>query len=166
MNPSGLLLCNSFGPWFVALLFNTSPPSVHDKKHKDQTELVAHTYPHLMVDVLNAKHPHSVWIILMKVGPFERWADCSAFARTWSAKTRGRAARIEKGIRLWHESPRDMTLWLQTQDKNVLVEDYRSKKRARKERDDMFLEDMRVYTMREMVVHPPAKGGGMDDAGE
>lgn len=148
--------CPSFGPWFVALLLNTTSASAaKSKKDKGCTELVAHTYPHLMVDMLNAKHAQSVWVILMKVGPFERWADCVAFSQAWSAKTRGRIARIEKGIRMWHESPRDMTLWLQTRDKESMVEDYRRSKRARKESDGEFLEHMRVYTMREMVT-----GGG------
>lgn len=153
MNPTGSSgsLCNSFGPWFVALLFNTANPSTSgsDKKDKGRTELVAHTYPHLMVDVLNAKHAQAVWVILMKVGPFERWADCTAFSQAWSAKTRGRIARIEKGIRLWHEHPNALTLWLQTRNKDTIVEDCRRSKRARKESDGEFLETMRVYTLRE-----------------
>jgi ABC-type Zn2+ transport system substrate-binding protein/surface adhesin len=38
------------GPWFVALLFNTS------RDCKKQTHLVAHTHPHMAMDILNKSH--------------------------------------------------------------------------------------------------------------
>lgn len=137
--------CSSFGPWFVALLINTTDDNT-------RTELVPHTYPHLMVDVLNTKHANQVWVVLMKVGPFERWSECVSYSQAWSSKTRGRAARIEKGIRLWREQHSDKTLWIQTRDKDSLTDAYRESKRARKESDGEFLQNMRIYSMRSVVL--------------
>jgi hypothetical protein len=45
ITPGGL------GPWFCSLFFNTST----SEKCKKQTHIVAHTYPHLVLDAMNRK---------------------------------------------------------------------------------------------------------------
>lgn len=114
-SPGGL------GPWFVALLFNTSDES------KKQTHLVAHTLPHLATDILNkatASDKKSYWVIMAKVGPFENWADCIAYLNLWTFRTRGRKKRLERGIELWEQFRHKLglTLWAQTNERDTILE--------------------------------------------
>lgn len=129
------------GPWFVAMLINVS------NSNKKQTHILAHTYPHLAVDILNkgtykiggddedknkqdtkkrsgvsssSSSKDNFWILLIKVGPFTNWANCISYLNLWSYKTRGRSKRIEKGIELYLQycNKLSLTLWVQTHTKN------------------------------------------------
>lgn len=89
------------GPWFCGLIFNTSDVC------KKQTHLIAHTLPHFAVDSLNKKHQKSkerdnCWILIMKIGPFERWSHAVAFLHLWTDKSRGKFRRIERGLELFY----------------------------------------------------------------
>jgi len=127
------------GPWFVALLFNTNP---RDKK---QSELVAHTYPHFMVDFLNKNAPQNApWIMLMKVGPFESWKDSLAFLESWSYKARSKTARIERGLELWQERQDTTTLWIESRQKNQTIRHPREKK--------TFRENMPIYDIKQLIL--------------
>lgn len=113
------------GPWFVALLFNTSE---HSKK---QTHLLAHTLPHLAVDVLNKTTHHrenrkNCWVLMIKVGPFDRWSDAIFYLNMWNAKTRGRIKRLERGIDLFkqYHQTYHLTMWVQTRTKNEVIETF------------------------------------------
>lgn len=81
------------GPWFVALLFNTSTEC------KKQTHLICHTYPHLAIDVLNKTTGQ--WVIILKVGPFCDWKCGLAYLEEWTIHTRGRVHRLDRGIELY-----------------------------------------------------------------
>lgn len=111
------------GPWFVSLLFNTS------EKCKKQTHLIAHTLPHLAVDVLNKpsaamteekkrsrEEDEDCWVMILKIGPFEQWANSVAFLNLWTAKTRGKMRRLERGIELFnnYKDTYRLKLWAQT----------------------------------------------------
>jgi hypothetical protein len=115
------------GPWFCSLLFNTSDDS------KKQTHLIAHTLPHLAVDVLNTEKKRKrrrgsvsaaqqqqdeedvedvsavanataeCWIMILKIGPFNVWSDAVAFLNLWTGKTRGKARRLERGLELYEQ---------------------------------------------------------------
>lgn len=108
------------GPWFVALLFNTSDEC------KKQTHLVAHTFPHLATDILNksSKDNKSYWIVMAKVGPFENWSQCVMYLNMWTFKTRGRKKRLERGIELWRElgMKMNLTMWTQTSERDEVLE--------------------------------------------
>jgi hypothetical protein len=101
------------GPWFCGLVFNTSDAC------KKQTHLTAHTLPHLAEDILNKKHPKSkerdnCWIMIMKIGPFERWSHALAFLHLWTDKSRGKFRRIERGLELFYAYQVDYNLRLWT----------------------------------------------------
>jgi hypothetical protein len=100
------------GPWFCGLIFNTSDAC------KKQTHLIAHTLPHFAVDSLNKKHQKSkerdnCWILIMKIGPFERWSHALAFLHLWTDKSRGKFRRIERGLELFHtyQTAYNLKLW-------------------------------------------------------
>jgi hypothetical protein len=101
------------GPWFCGLIFNTSDSC------KKQTHLTAHTLPHLAVDSLNKKHQKSkdrdhCWVMIMKIGPFERWSCALAFLHLWTDKSRGKFRRIERGLELFSTYQRDYNLKMWT----------------------------------------------------
>lgn len=124
------------GPWFVALLWNTS------KSGKKQTEVVIHTYPHLFIHAYNSKDVSSFWVVLMKVGPFEQWSKATVFSTQWSQKLRTCTARIEKGITLCTESHDPLTLWIQTKDKETIKREYCMKKKS---------DGLQIYALRQLV---------------
>ena len=108
------------GPWFVAMLVNVS------KRHKKHTHILAHTYPHLAIDILNKGNTSidptgnaNFWIMLIKVGPFYEWEKCLSYLNLWAFKTRGQSKRIEYGIELYlnYCEQLSLTLWVQTKDK-------------------------------------------------
>ena len=98
------------GPWFVALLFNTST------KSKKQTHIVAHTFPHLAVDILNKYGASDCWVIMIKVGPFDSWDTCIAYLSVWTQNTRGRNKRLERGVEIYNSycEMYNLTMWVQT----------------------------------------------------
>jgi hypothetical protein len=123
MIPGGL------GPWFCSLLFNTS------EKCKKQTHLVAHTFPHLALDALNKKATtttttaiENCWVMMIKIGPFERWEECVSFLNLWTTKTRGKTRRLERGVELFkiYHARYALKMWVQTKTKQQVVEEYAS----------------------------------------
>jgi hypothetical protein len=120
--------CGGMGPWFVALLFNTSDEC------KKQTHLLAHTMPHLASDVLNKTDSDDCWIIIIKVGPFEIWDDCVAYLNLWTSRTRGRLRRLERGVEIFrmYANKLGLTFWYQTQSKEHALEQHKSYKTSKK----------------------------------
>lgn len=129
------------GPWFVALLWNTS------NAQKKQTEIVIHTYPHLFTHSLNAKDSHSFWVVLMKIGPFEQWSKGVLFSTQWSQKLRNYLARIERGITLYHASDQPLTLWIQTKDKDAIRQEYLTRKKEK-----VFHDSLSIYALKELLL--------------
>jgi hypothetical protein len=118
------------GPWFCSLFFNTA------NKCKKKTHLEAHTYPHLAADALNKtlfntngkrikekEDGYHCWIIVLKVGPFNRLHHAQNFLRLWSHKTRGKCIRVSRGVDLFkqYQVEYNLKLWVQrsTQDQAV-----------------------------------------------
>lgn len=134
------ILPSGHGPWFVALLWNTT-------QSKKQTEIVAHTYPHLFTQVYNNKDKNAFWVILMKMGPFDEWSKCVILCQQWSQKTRDRVARIEKGITL-HQKMDDITLWIQTKDRETIKKEYED---YLKSKISVFSHDMCIYDLKRLV---------------
>jgi len=110
------------GPWFVALLFNTSDDC------KKQTHLVAHTHPHMAMDILNKavttegtsnERDENYWVIMMKVGPFEDWNKCVEYLHLWSSKIRGPMRRLERGLEIFskYRNQLNLTMWAQHETK-------------------------------------------------
>jgi hypothetical protein len=103
------------GPWFCSLFFNTSSDC------KKQTHLEAHTYPHLAEDALNKgaapRNADSCWIIILKVGPFEKWDHAVNFKDLWASHTRGKLFRLERGIHLFktYKDTYNLKMWAQTE---------------------------------------------------
>lgn len=101
------------GPWFCCLLFNTA------KKSKKKTHLIAHTLPHLALDVLNQHDDDEpcCWIMLLKVGPFQHWAASVRFLDLW-LPMRGKKKRLERGLELYmcYRTAYSLHLWTQTED--------------------------------------------------
>lgn len=124
------------GPWFCCLLFNTA------KKSKKKTHLIAHTLPHLALDVLNHDDraaapplPESCcWIMILKVGPFQHWAASVRFLDLWSP-TRGKKKRLERGLELYmsYRTTYSLQLWTQKEDAPLIAV---GSKRAAEEDDD------------------------------
>lgn len=90
------MIPNGPGPWFCALLFNTSL----EEKCKTQTHLAVHTFPHLYIDYFNSKKEGVCWVMVLKIGPFKKWKDACSFHAAWSTNTRGKTRRLEKGLAL------------------------------------------------------------------
>jgi hypothetical protein len=121
------------GPWFCSLLFNTS------EECKKQTHLISHTLPHLAVDVLN-KPPtvgseekkrsreteENCWVMILKVGPFEKWAHSVAFLNLWTEKTRGKMRRLERGLDLFHmyKNAYKLKLWAQPASRDACLQSF------------------------------------------
>ena len=104
------------GPWFCSLFFNTS------SECKKQTHLEAHTYPHLAEDALNkgisaTRNEDNCWIIILKVGPFEKWDHAVNFRDLWASHTRGKLFRLERGIQLFktYKDTYNLKMWAQTE---------------------------------------------------
>lgn len=141
-----------YGPWFCAFVVNTA------HKPKKHTHVVAHSMPHLVVDALNrttAAAPattttvggtskkrdrkeeddnddassENCWIIVFKIGPFERWADSVAFLAQWLSRTRGKIHRIERGLQLFsaYREQFNLCLWTQTRQKEEALAHFRAK---------------------------------------
>ena len=112
------------GPWYVALLFNTAQSS---KKH---THLIAHSMPELAVDSLNIVSEKGnalnddCWVMMMKVGPFERWADATRYYNEWNHPTRGRLNRLRRGVDLYrlHYQSMGLTMWAQNKNRVEIIE--------------------------------------------
>lgn len=102
------------GPWFAALLLKTV--AADDASGSRQTRLIAHTYPHLALDILN--RGQNKWIIMSKVGPFEAWADCAAFVAQWTKHTRGPERHLKRGHELYDRYARSCRLqyWQQQEE--------------------------------------------------
>jgi hypothetical protein len=115
------------GPWFCCLLFNTSTT-----KCKKQTHLIAHTLPHLAVDVLNKASPlqekSDCWVAILKIGPFEKWCDCVSFLQLWTNHTRGKLRRLERGMELFYAYHQQYQLraWLQSKTRDETVAEHES----------------------------------------
>ncbi len=92
------------GPWFCSLLA---------KENGTRTHFIAHTLPHLALDALNSERSSSVWVMLLKVGPFDQWAESVAFLHQWTtAADRGRRAKLERGLDLYRQHrQRKMLIW-------------------------------------------------------
>lgn len=114
------------GPWFVALLFNTSDDC------KKQTHLVAHTHPHMATDILNKPatmerkkrgRDENFWVIMMKVGPFTDWSKCVEYLHLWSHKIRGPMRRLERGLEIFAKYRLDLglTMWAQKETKENVI---------------------------------------------
>ncbi len=101
------------GPWFCCLLSNTA------KNSKKKTHLIAHTLPHLALDVLNRDEAPlpCCWTMLLKVGPFQQWAASVRFLNLWSP-TRGKKKRFERGLELYmcYRAAYSLHLWTQKED--------------------------------------------------
>lgn len=134
-----------YGPWFCAFVVNTA------HKPKKHTHVVAHSMPHLVVDALNrttatpattvaAKKrerdeedndasSENCWIIVFKIGPFERWADSVAFLAQWLSRTRGKIHRIERGLQLFsaYREQFNLCLWTQTRQKEEALAHFHAK---------------------------------------
>ena len=124
------------GPWFVALLFNTSDDC------KKQTHLVAHTHPHMAMDILNKpvtsdrkkkERDENYWIIMMKVGPFDDWTKCVEYLHLWSNKIRGPMRRLERGLEIFskYRLQLNLTMWAQHETKTKMMAHKKAAKRAR-----------------------------------
>lgn len=115
------------GPWFAALLFNTSTTS------KKQTHLIAHTSPHLAADILNRGHSDdkdNFWVIILKVGPFQKWSECLSYISLWTTQTRGRERRLERGVELFKmywENYR-LTMWIQDKARDEMINELKKSK--------------------------------------
>jgi hypothetical protein len=99
---------------------------------KKQTHLIAHTMPHLAVDVLN-KMPKrkskqtNCWVMILKIGPFNVWSDAVSFLNLWTEKTRGKARRLERGLELYemYRTEHDLQIWGQTHTREEMIEKYK-----------------------------------------
>jgi hypothetical protein len=127
------MLCGGPGPWFCSLLLNTSETS------KKQTHLIAHTMPHLAVDIFNKSKTDKsyCWVILLKIGPFDVWSEAVAFLNLWTDKTRGKSRRLERGLELFsmYGNAHNLCLWGQTKTQAEILEEEAKqppKKRAKK----------------------------------
>jgi hypothetical protein len=127
------MLCGGPGPWFCSLLLNTSETS------KKQTHLIAHTMPHLAVDIFNKSKTDKsyCWVMLLKIGPFNVWSEAVAFLNLWTDKTRGKSRRLERGLELFsmYGHAHNLCLWGQTKTQQEILEEEAKqppKKRAKK----------------------------------
>lgn len=120
--------CGGMGPWFCALLFNTS------EECKKQTHLLAHTLPHLAPDVLNKSESDDCWVTIIKVGPFEVWDECVAYLNLWTLRTRGRLRRLERGIEIFRKyaKPLGLTFWYQNETRETIMEQHKRYKRSKR----------------------------------
>jgi len=114
------MLCGGPGPWFCSLLLNTSETS------KKQTHLIAHTMPHLALDIFNKSKTDAsyCWVMLLKIGPFEKWSEAVAFLNLWTDKTRGKSRRLERGLELFsmYGHVHSLCLWGQTQTQEEILQ--------------------------------------------
>lgn len=122
-----------YGPWFCAFIVNTA------ERPKKYTHVVAHTMPHLVVDVLNNSSSSSssgdskkrtrdtdCWIMVFKIGPFTHWSDSVAFLNQWLCKTRGKTHRMERGLELFfaHKERLGLRLWTQMRKRDEALDYY------------------------------------------
>lgn len=120
-----------YGPWFVSLFFNT------DSECKKQTHIEAHTYPHLAEDALNKtiyneegkrlrQENENCWIIILKVGPFDKMHHAQNFLKLWSLKTRGKSIRIDRGVDLFkkYQAEYNLKLWVQRKTREDALNDF------------------------------------------
>ena len=123
------------GPWFCALLFNILfNPS---QKSKKQTHLIAHTLPHLAVDILNRNaKDDTCWVMMNKVGPFSDWGECVAYLNMWTTKTRGQKRRLDRGFELFVEfyALLGLHFWCQYEEKESVIGKYNTHKREQQQR--------------------------------
>jgi hypothetical protein len=101
---------------------------------KKYTHVVAHTLPHLVVDVLNRNESSTsnkkrsgsddCWIMVFKIGPFTHWLDSVAFLNQWLCKTRGKTHRMERGLELFaaHREQFNLRLWTQTRKRDEALD--------------------------------------------
>jgi len=117
------------GPWFCTLYFNAS----QSKKCKKQTFIIACSMPHLALDALNVGSAElrasrqadgECWVMILKIGPFERWNDAQRFMAAWTAQTRGKGRRIDRGMELFHSYRERYKLqaWGQFRTRNECVD--------------------------------------------
>ncbi len=66
------------------------------------------------------------WVMILKVGPFEQWANSVAFLNLWTSKTRGKMRRLERGIELFnnYKDLYRLKLWLQPNDRSSSLEQF------------------------------------------
>ena len=124
------ILCGGLGPWFCSLIFNAS------QRSKKQTHLIAHTLPHLAVDILNKpasddkkrsrEEEEECWVMILKIGPFEQWQNAMAFLNLWTSKTRGKMRRLERGFELFNDykDSYGLKLWAQQVDRETSLRNF------------------------------------------
>ncbi len=130
------MLPGFFGPWFCSLLFNCS------RKAKKQTHLVAHTLPHLAIDYLNKptslaptaseekkrvrQDDEECWVMILKIGPFEKLTNAVAFLNLWMSKTRGKMRRLERGIELYNDykDAYKLKMWVQQTNRDECLKHF------------------------------------------
>jgi hypothetical protein len=123
------------GPWFVFLLVN---------RQTKYSEVVAHSYPHLMVEVLNFSKKQAQWFCQIMIGPFESWLLCLHIIRQWTdckqLKTRIEQAKkifkehskMQQDIYFWYTNDGGPSLTVHEQrDPNITVKDIKNIEKRR-----------------------------------
>lgn len=139
---------NGLGPWFCALLFNTSLLD----KCKTQTHLAVHTFPHLYADWLNSKmnaKDGNCWVVVLKIGPFKKWVDARNFHASWSIKTRGKIRRLERGLELLEQfqEPLQLQAWGEFSIRDQCLERFASDRRIIVKEE---IQDQVLHTLHKM----------------
>jgi hypothetical protein len=128
---------------------------------------VAHTFPHLALDALNKKNVTAAeaaakdcWVMMIKIGPFERWEDCVSFLNLWITKTRGKTRRLERGVELFnaYRDRYNLNMWAQTKTKQQVIEEYNTSTPLmtttlfKKLEEEENKEDETVYTVSKSTI--------------
>jgi hypothetical protein len=96
------------GPWFSSFFLNVK---------QQKTHLTSHTAPHLLLDVLNKNEGVCVWVLMLKIGPFESWEDSVSFWSLWKKKCSSSTSVVvmETGIELFYQyaTRYNLTCWAQ-----------------------------------------------------
>lgn len=90
------------GPWFVAL--------IEDSSHPGATEIFIHTYPENVVHVKNLQLCQQ-WFIHFYVGPFSHLQHCLSYCNQWN-KSKQLKTRIDQGQKLFNEQKTKQNLYV------------------------------------------------------
>lgn len=90
------------GPWFVAL--------IEDSSHPGATEIFIHTYPENVVHVKNLQLCQQ-WFIHFYVGPFSHLQHCLSYCNQWN-KSKQLKTRIDQGQKLFNEQKTKQNLYM------------------------------------------------------
>lgn len=68
------------------------------------------------------------WVMILKIGPFDRWSNAMAFLNMWTSKTRGKMRRLERGIELFNDykDKYQLRMWIQQTDRDASLEQFRN----------------------------------------